>query len=64
MGIDTSNLWVLVLWLQALIVLAVGAVWSWHRWGRPQTWIVFFPPLVLVGLAASAEVARLLPNLL
>jgi sortase A len=64
MGADTSTLWALALWIQAMIVLSIGAVWAWYRWGHPQAWIVFFPPLVLVGLATSAEVARLLPNLL
>ena len=64
MGTDSSTLWALALWLQALIVLSVGAIWSWHRWSRPATWIVFLPPLALVGLAASGEIARLLPNLL
>lgn len=61
---DTRSLWVLALWLQALIGLAVGAVWAWHRWGRAQAWVVFLPPLLLVGLAVSGEAARLLPNLL
>jgi len=64
MGADTSTIVVLVLWLQALIGLSVGAIWAWHRWGRAQAWIVFLPPLLLVGLATSGEVARLLPNLL
>lgn len=63
MGGDTRTLWALALWLQALIVLALVAVWAWHRWGRAQTWVVFLPPLLLVGLAASGEAARLLPNL-
>ncbi len=60
---DTSTLWALALWLQALILLALGATWAWHRWGRAQTWVVFLPPLILVGLAASGEVARVLPNM-
>ena len=64
MGIDTSTLWALVLWLQVLLLLSLGAVWAWHRWGHAQAWIVFLPPLLLVGLATSGEVARLLPNLL
>lgn len=64
MGTDTSTLWALVLWIQGLILLSVGAVWAWHRWGHAQAWIVFLPPLLLVGLATSGEVARLLPNLL
>ena len=64
LGSDTSTLWALALWLQLLILLALGVVWAWHRWGRAQTWVVFLPPLLLVGLATSGEVARLLPNLL
>lgn len=64
MGADTSTLWALALWIQGLILLSVGAVWAWHRWGHAQSWIVFLPPLFLVGLATSGEVARLLPNLL
>ena len=61
---DSRTLWVLAFWLQALIALSLAVVWSWHRWGRAHTWVVLFPPLLLVGLAASGEVARLLPNLL
>ena len=61
---DSRTLWTLALWLQALIVLTVGAVWAWHRWGRAQAWVVFLPPLLLVGLFASGEAIRLLPNLL
>lgn len=61
---DARTLWALALWMQALIALSLGVVWAWHRWGRAQTWVVFLPPLMLVGLAASGEAARLLPNLL
>ena len=61
---DTRTLWALALWLQALTLLAVAAIWSWHRWGRPQTWVVFLPPILLVGLTTAGEVTRLLPNLL
>lgn len=63
MAIDASSLWVLVLWLQALLLLSIAAVWAWHRWGRPQTWVTFLPPLAFVGLGAAGEFARLLPNL-
>ena len=64
MGSDPSTLWALALWLQALIGLSVGAVWGWHRWGRAQAWVVFLPPLLLVGLMTTSELTRLLPNLL
>lgn len=64
MGSDYSTLWALALWIQGLGVLSVAVVVSWHRWGRPQTWIVFTPALTLVGLMAAGEATRLLPNLL
>ena len=64
MAADTTTLWRLVFWLQALLVVVLGIVWAWHRWGRAQTWIVFFPLTALVGLLSSAEAVRLLPNLL
>jgi hypothetical protein len=61
---DTSQLWALVLWLQALIAVGLAAVWAWHRWGRAQAWIVFLPPLMLVGIFVANQATRLLPNLL
>lgn len=64
MGVDLSTLWRLVLWLQVLIAVVVGAVWSWYRWHRAKTWIVLLPPMLLVGLFTAGETARLLPNLL
>ena len=64
MASDERTLWVLALWLQALIVLSLGLVWVWHRWGRAQAWVIFLPALMLAGLFASGEAARLLPNLL
>jgi LPXTG-site transpeptidase (sortase) family protein len=64
MATDSSTLWALVLWLQALVVIAVGIVWSWTRWGRHQTWIVFLPLTALVGFFASDQFIRLLPNLM
>ena len=64
MATDTSTLWALALWLQALMLLAGGAVWGWLRLGRARTWTIFLPPCLLVGLAAAGEVTRVLPNLL
>lgn len=64
MGADTGTLWALALWLQALLVVVLGAAWAWHRWGRARTWAVFLGPLAFVGISASGEAARLLPNLL
>lgn len=64
MASDARTLWALLLWLLVALALAFGATWAWHRWGRVKAWVVFLPPLLLVGLSASGEVARLLPNLL
>lgn len=61
---DRRTLWVLVLWLQLLLVLSVAALYAWYRWGRAQSWIVFTPALILVGICAAGEIARFLPNLL
>lgn len=64
MARDTSSLWALALWLQALIALSVALVWSWGRWGRARTWIVFLAPSLFVTLGTAGEIVRLLPNLL
>lgn len=61
---DTTQLWALAFWLQALIAVGLGAVWAWHRWGRPQAWVVFLPPLALTGIFVANQATRLLPNLL
>ncbi|MFB7111004.1 sortase [Streptomyces sp. NPDC056291] len=55
--------WPLVMWLQALLVAAVAAVWTWHRWGRHQTWIVFAPVVAVLGLQVATRTTELLPNL-
>jgi LPXTG-site transpeptidase (sortase) family protein len=64
MSSDTGTLWALAFWLQALILVVIGAIWAWHRWDRVKAWVVFVPALLFVGLAASGEAAKLLPNLL
>ncbi|MFD4977568.1 sortase [Streptomyces sp. NPDC058424] len=56
--------WPLVMWLQALLVAAVAAVWTWHRWGRHQTWIVFAPVVAVLGLQVATRTTELLPNLM
>ena len=64
MASDTSSLYALVLWMQALVLVLVGAVWAWQRMGKAKAWVIFLPPLVLVSLFVAGEAARLLPNLL
>ncbi|MER6954261.1 MULTISPECIES: sortase domain-bontaining protein [unclassified Streptomyces] len=56
--------WPLVMWLQALLLVSVAAVWTWHRWGRHQTWIVFAPVVLVLGLQVATRTTELLPNLL
>jgi LPXTG-site transpeptidase (sortase) family protein len=64
LGTDTGTVWALVFWLEAVLILSVGMVWSWHRWGKVQTWIVFVPLAALVGYFLSRQVVLLLPNLM
>ncbi len=63
LAIDTSTLWALLLWLEALAILLGLAVWTWRRWGHAQTWIIFTAPMLVVWLFIADQVARLLPNL-
>lgn len=64
MGVDGSQTWVLILLLQLMLIVTVAAVVAWYRWGRIQTWIVFAPLLLYVGLAMFDQLASFLPNLL
>jgi sortase A len=61
---DTSALLPLVLWLEALLLVVVGGVWSWRRWGRWQSWVVASPVLVAVLVLTSGVAAQVMPNLL
>jgi LPXTG-site transpeptidase (sortase) family protein len=64
LGLDTSTLWALALWIVALAVLIAGAVWTWRRRGHAQAWIVFTAPLAVVWMFVADQIARILPNLL
>jgi LPXTG-site transpeptidase (sortase) family protein len=54
----------LLLWAQALLLASLALVWSWARWGRWETWLVGVPVMLALGVAASAQAAQLLPNLI
>jgi hypothetical protein len=60
---DSRTLWALALWLQALVVVLVAALWCWTRWGRAQAWVVLGPILLLLSVLVWDELARLFPNL-
>lgn len=52
-------------WLVLLLAcLVMASIWSWKRWRKPATWLVFAPVLGAVALAVAASVTTLLPNLL
>ena len=61
---DTSALFPLVLWLQGLVLVAVGCAWGRGRWGRWQIWLVGLPAVVAVVWGATDCAMELLPNLL
>lgn len=63
MHADTSVTLPLVLWLQALVLVAVGIVWARARWGAWQAWIVGVPLLVAILWGSSSTALMLIPNL-
>ena len=64
MGVDTGDLWVLALWLMALAAFVIGGIWTWHRRGHVQAWIIFTGPLLLIGYFVANQMAVALPNLM
>jgi sortase A len=61
---DPGALVPLIFWLEAMIVAAGALLWSWFRWGRPQTWMVGVPILIALLWGAGTVFERLLPNLI
>lgn len=61
---DTSGLTNLVFWLQALLIVLIGASWAWSRWSPWQVWIAAVPLLLAVLWGATGAVELLLPNLI
>jgi sortase A len=59
---DRPALLPLVLWLQALAVLAIGMAWARARWGRWETYLVGLPAVLAVVWNVYESAARLLPN--
>jgi sortase A len=60
----SAALFPLVLWLQALVLVAVGVVWGRRRWGGWKTWLVGMPLLLAVLWGATESAMLLLPNLI
>jgi sortase A len=61
---DSTAIFPLVLWLQALVLVAIGYGWGRGRWGRWQVWLVSVPMVVAVVWGATDCAMELLPNLL
>jgi len=64
LGVDTGDLWMLALWLFALAGVAAGAIWTWHRKGHVQAWIIFVGPGALIGYFFANQISLLLPNVM
>jgi sortase A len=60
---DRPALLPLVLWLQALVLVAVAIAWARIRWGRWETHLVGLPLALAVLWNVYETGARLLPNL-
>lgn len=61
---DPSTAWLLVFALQALIVAELIATRAFNRFGAQRVWIVFAPIMLAIGVVATDQISRLLPNLL
>jgi sortase A len=64
LGIDVGSLWLLALWLIALVSILGGAFWTWHRRGHARAWIIFSAPVAVVSLFIAGQITLLLPNLM
>ena len=58
---ETEGVLPLVLWLELLLVAAVGATWLWRRWTRWSAYVVSVPVLLAVTWLVFENVTRLLP---
>jgi hypothetical protein len=63
MATDMTTLWALVFSLQFLLVVEIGAIWAYRRFGPRKAWIVSLPVGMLAALLVSDQLMRLLPNL-
>ena len=61
---DRSHAFALAWLVQLLVLLVVAALWSWRRWTRTATWLVFTPVLGTLAIAVASSTLTLLPNLL
>jgi sortase A len=61
---DTITLLELVLWLQLLVIAAIGFVWLNAKWFRGSAWLVTTPIFFVALWGASSSIVLLLPNVM
>ena len=62
-GHGDPNAWPYVIfWLEAVLAVALGALWLWSRWPWWRAWLLSTPLVVGVLWGLSTELLRLLPN--
>ncbi|MFC9690613.1 sortase [Kribbella sp. NPDC056951] len=63
-GVNLSGVLTLVLWLQALIAVAIGLVWFRSRIGRWESYLIGAPVVVALVWRVFEQIAAMLPNLI
>jgi sortase A len=62
-GHGDPNAWpYVILWIEAVLLAAVGLVWLWSRWLWWRAWLISTPIVLAVLWGLSTEMLRLLPN--
>jgi sortase A len=58
---ETDAVLPLVLWLELLLIVAIGATWLWQRWTRWSAYVVSVPVVLAITWLVFENLARLLP---
>ena len=58
---QTDGILPLVLWLEVLLIVAVGATWLWRRWTRWSAYVVCVPVVLSITWIVFENVTKLLP---
>lgn len=58
---ETDAVLPLVLWLELLLIAAVGATWLWRRWTRWSAYLVSVPVLITITWLVFENLTKLLP---
>lgn len=58
---QTDGVLSLVLWLEALLIVAIGATWLWRRWTRWSAYLVCVPVVLAVTWIVFENLTKLLP---